>query len=237
MRKKVYIIGLAFSLLSLVNVDGQVHIARKEKARDRIEIRVSKVELRRDKNEMEAFKAKTAEFKNTFAAGDEQRLNVLHAELVGAMQREIEQSKKKSFSDKKEVSRSNREIANSRRDEESNKNRRFISSRDQIREMRDDQRDTRDDVRDARNDNRDLDLQLQRTRKQYIILEQFLGWHFQGKTGGDPEIVPEILLLKQFISTLQEDIIATRIEVGEDRRELWEDRREIRENKQDRRER
>ena len=97
---KIYSTVLALIALSCAHADGQVRTARKEKATDRIEIRVSKAQLNRDIKERADFRVKTAEFESRYAAGDEQRLHVLHTELVEAMQREIEQSEKKTFSDK-----------------------------------------------------------------------------------------------------------------------------------------
>ena len=215
MRKLSLAFGLA-TLLFGTQIQAQVVRNKLERADDRRDLVVDKAQLERDIKEVAAFKADLANIETAWKAGDANKVNAIKNQLVASMKREIEQSENKLKQDKHEVKESNSEIRSDNRE---------------IRRDRDDIRDRNDDVRDA-------NAQAARLANQKQIYETLKAYHFANLgTASNEEARNKKALMNAFLVTMENDLKATRAELGEDVGELREDRRETRDDRRERRER
>jgi len=212
----------------------------KERAVDRHQIKKGAINLERDVKELDAFKAKIVAFKTAFENGNKDRLRNLKLEILGDMEREIRQTEAKLAQAKVEVKQSksevrsdNREIRNDRKDLK----RGGDPIRDDVKDLARDKHDRRDDVRDLRDDVNDVDgLQRRLTNQQRLYTALKAVTFSRGATRGE-KVAANKALISDFVLTMQNDIKATKREIGEDIGELKEDRKETRDDRRERNER
>ena len=169
--------------------------------------------LERDKKELEDFQSSYGLFQKAFVARDTVEIKTLKLNLITAMIREVEQSEDKIKQAKREVGQSSVEV---------------------IKERKDFDRDRKDVRRDQINkvdDMRDYETQLNRTIQQKNILETLRNFTFRFEGDFLEKSRAQMGLIQRFIQTMEEDITATKRELGEDIREAGEDRRERKEDK------
>jgi len=82
-----------------------------------------------------------------------------------------------------------------------------------------------------------LNQQIARTTRQKEIYKTLLAYTFSFAPSTLEKAVANKALFKEFASTMQKDIEATKAEIAEDKREAREDSRERREDGRERRER
>ena len=242
MRKLSLAFGLA-TLLFGTQIQAQVVRNKLERADDRRDLVVDKAQLERDIKEVAAFKADLANIETAWKAGDANKVNAIKNQLVASMKREIEQSENKLKQDKHEVKESNSEIRSDnreiRRDRDDIRDRNDgPDRRDDARDLARDKVDRRDDVRDRNDDVRDANAQAARLANQKQIYETLKAYHFANLgTASNEEARNKKALMNAFLVTMENDLKATRAELGEDVGELREDRRETRDDRRERRER
>lgn len=240
MRYTIRLSVLVAAAIFTVSASAQVPLTRAEKAGSRTELKVSKNQLERDAAELAAFKDMTTSFKAAIIAGNGNKARAIQASILEAMDREIRQSERKTFSDKREVRRSSKEVRSSNRELRQSQQDRAVANDsriDNVRNVRDERRDRQDDIRDLNDDKIDLANQANRTKAQKEIRTRFASWVYQDRAPASVEATAEIKLLNMFVASMEHDLKSTRTEIGEDRAELREDRRELREDKRERRER
>lgn len=196
-----------------------------ERVKDHQQITVDKATLQRDAQELDAFKSRLDLYTTAYAALDKPKLAELKTGMVEDMKREIGQSENKLERAKKEVVASgsevrsdNREIHHDRRDL-ANGNYRGEHDRGDLAR---DKANRVDDLKDRHDDREDAQSIEKRLQNQRALLAQW-------------EDTP-VASLTAFVKTMENDLAATRRELGEDRSELREDRRETREDVRERRE-
>jgi len=195
----------------------------------------NQAQLERDIQELEAFKTRLTQFEVAFKAQKAPLVASLRTELLTDMQREIEQSERKIAQDQREVGQSRNEAAGSQREVNRSKVDRKTPDRDMGdgRDVRDDRRDKRDDQRDSADDRKDLEQQIARTNRQKEIGAALQAFTFSLEPSMREKAMATIALLREFETTMEQDIAATKAEIQEDKRESMEDSRE---RKEDRRE-
>lgn len=205
-----------------------------ERGRDRNQISRSKEWLARDQAELQEFQKLVVNLQAAGQSGERENYASLHAKLAEAMKREFEQSKAKAGLAKKEVRQSSRELRSERRDvresREADKDDEDWAEFDRVR----DNLQRGDDRRDRRDDVADLKKAGGRAQRQGQLLAKFTATDETSTDDRAAVNANQTAIAKEFISIMQADIGATRIELQEDATELKEDRRETR---QDRRKR
>ncbi|MEM9986445.1 MAG: hypothetical protein AAF804_15230, partial [Bacteroidota bacterium] len=131
-----------------------------------------------------------------------------------------------------------KEVASSQRETNRSKIDRRTPDRDlgDARDVRDDRRDKRDDQRDAMDDRNDLERQIVRTNRQKEILTTLQAFTFSFEPSTREKALATMGLVREFTSTMEQDIAATQAEIQEDKREALEDNRERREDRREVRE-
>jgi len=199
----------------------------------------NQAQLDRDLKELEVFKTKFSQFEAAYSNKEFSKVGVLKSDLLSLMQREIEQSENKVAQDKREVTQSQKEAASSTRETNRSRVDRATPDRDlgDGRDVRDDRRDRRGDQADTRDDKMDLEKQIARTKRQKEIHATLKAFTFSAEPSAQEKALANVALLKEFMSTMEADITATRAEINEDKRESMEDSRERREDRRELRER
>ncbi|MEM1321595.1 MAG: hypothetical protein AAGG75_15160 [Bacteroidota bacterium] len=199
-------------------------------------IAANEAQLERDLVELAAFKVKMREFEHALASKNPRKVAAIKTELVNAMEREINQSERKIAQDRQELAQSQSEVAASNRELRRSRIDRATIDNDAKdgRDVRDDRRDKRDDQRDAMDDRNDLEQQVLRTKRQKEIYNNIEAFTFSYTPNLQQKVRANRALLDEFLSTMERDIAATKVEIAEDKREAVEDRRERREDKRER---
>jgi hypothetical protein len=237
MKNKIIIIGALLLAANIVN--GQVRRNAAEASQNQQAMAANQAQLERDLNELKAFETTLTQFETAFANKDAVKVASLHANLLAAMQREIEQSENKIAQDKRELNQSKSETASSSR--EKGRSRRDLATPDgdigDGRDLRDDRRDKYDDRRDAEDDRSDLEKQIVRTVRQKEIYALLQAYTFSFEPTLQEKAVASKALIHEFAEIMERDIAATEAEIVEDKREAAEDSRERREDRREFRER
>jgi len=237
MKKSAYMLSLLFIAFPQL-LSAQVFRDRLEKRNTHHEIRIAKKHLERDPLEIGEFKNSIKDFKIAYLSGDEDGLNMAKSNLVVQMDREIDQSRSKAHDGSQELRRSNRELQGAHQDlDQSHADLAFgLGKRwDARRDLRDDRRDRRDELRDVEDDRQDLAVLEKRLLMQEKIRDRFVNQTMITATR-DINNVPEVVMLGNFLQTMEEDLLWTEEELKEDKKELREDRQELREDRRERRE-
>ena len=198
-----------------------------------------KMMLERDVKELEAFKAKIAAFDTAFEARNLEKTNELKASIVKDMVREVGQSGEKAKKARMEIAQSSAEVRSERREirrdrEDSDRGR--YDRNDDERDLARDKANARDDRRDRRDDIGDFQKQIDRAERQAVILEKLKDYQFGFEASALEKAVAQKALLQEFQKNLEEDVVATKMELNEDIRESREDRRERRDDRNERNE-
>jgi len=205
-----------------------------ERGQDKKQIERSKEWLARDQAELQEFQKLVADLQAAGQSGDRENYASFHAKLSEAMTRELEQSKVKADLAKKEARQSSRELRSERRDvresREADEDGEDWAEFDRVR----DNLQRGDDRRDRKDDVADLKQAGGRAQRQGQLLAQFTATDEASVDDPRSASASQTAIAKEFISVMQADIGATRVELQEDATELKEDRRETR---QDRRKR
>ena len=211
----------------------------KEAIQNTRQIAEGKKNLERDIKELEAFKVKIAALNTAFDARNVEKSNELKASILKDMIREVGQSGEKAKKARLEIAQSSSEVRSERReirrDKEDSERGRY-DRRDDERDLARDRANARDDRRDRRDDIRDFQAQVDRAERQADILKTIREYSFSFEESRLEKAVANKALLQDFQQILQEDIIATKRELGEDVRESREDRRERRDDRNERNE-
>jgi hypothetical protein len=235
-----YFLILSAFLLYSFSVSAQVTRNANEAIDNKQDLKLDRAQLNRDMDEVAKFKADLVAIENAWKASDLNQINANKNQLVAAMKREIEQSENKLNQARNEVSESksevrsdNREIKRDRKD-----SKRGRDVRDDRRDLARDKADKRDDVRDLNDDIQDKNGRKARLENQRRIYETLKAYQFANMgTSSNTEAATKKALMYEFLQTMENDLAATRAELGEDKVEKVEDRRERKDDKRERRER
>jgi len=199
----------------------------------------NQAQLDRDQSELKAFEAKLVQLDMALKKQDGVQIASLKKSLLADMQREIQQSEKKIAQDRREVSQSQSERASSARETNRSRYDRATPDRDlgDARDVRDDRRDQRGDRRDVVGDKNDLQRQVARTNRQKEIYAKLQVFTFSSEPALQEKVRVHKAMLQEFLSTMENDIVATKAEIQEDKREAIEDSRERREDRREIKER
>ncbi|SNR14523.1 hypothetical protein [Tenacibaculum jejuense] len=224
-------IVMFLSLTSLL-VSAQNLGDKKERFDNKYAVVTGKQQLKKDIHQLEVFKKKIIAFEEAFIGHETKRVNLLKADILSDMKREIKQSERKINQNRVELKQSKIELRNSKRELKRTKRNALRRNTVQNRkELRDEKRDTKDDRRDLRDDKRDLETQIARTNRQKEIYKKIKAFNFSNiKASGKRKLMTNSKLLNDFAKTMEADITATKIELKEDFKEMNEDRIERREN-------
>ena len=234
MKTKIIISGLV--LMCGVTLQAQ---NVKEAIQNTKQITEGKKNLERDIKELEAFKVKITALSTAFEAKNPEKSNELKASIVKDMIREVGQSGEKAKKARMEIAQSSSEVRSERREirrdrEDSDRGR--YDRRDDERDLARDKANARDDRRDRRDDIRDFQEQIDRAERQAAILEKLKDYQFAYGSSEMEKAIAQKALLVEFQNSLQQDVVATQRELGEDVRESREDRRERRDDRNERNE-
>lgn len=234
MRKIITLLTLAFFCISVTN--GQ---NAREAAQNSKQIQEGKKNLERDIQELAAFKEKHEQFKTAYGEKDAASTNKVMGRIISDMKREVKQSTIKAKKAKKEIAQSSAEIRTERREIQRDKkdaSRGRFDRRDDKRDLARDRANLKDDQRDRRDDVRDFKEQIARTERQKQILTNLQSYKFTFDDADFESAMVNKNLVLEFIDSMQQDIEATKIELGEDRQERREDKRERRDDRNERNE-
>lgn len=210
-----FLIGLSF------NINAQAVRNANEAKNNQRQIKVSQEELDRDIRELAHFKAKLADLENAWGKKQIKKVNKIKASLLKEMEREISQSRIKLKDDAREIAESKSELNSESR--ELRQDRRKFSSQ---RTAANDRSDRRDDARDLSDDKQDYRTQAAVLAKQEEILKILKIYNFSTNDYRLERGMKNKQLIHEFVSTMESDIVLTKLELKEDYREAGEDRRE-----------
>jgi len=233
---KIKITVSIFAVLSCLALQAQ---NAREAVQNTQQLAEGKKNLERDIKEFEAFKIKMAALNAALETRNREKSNELKSDMVKDMIREVGQSGEKAKKARKEIAQSSAEVRSERREirkDRDDSDRPRYDRRDDERDLARDKANARDDRRDRRDDIRDFQQQIDRAERQAAILEELREYTFGFEAPDMEKMRANKALLAEFETSLQEDIAATKREMGEDVREVREDRRERRDDRNERNE-
>jgi len=232
MKKAIKLLVFMFCISTLTNAQNI-----KEAIQNTKQIIEGKKNLERDIKELKALKVKLQLFNSAFDSKKSSKVNELKTNILTDMIREVKQSNEKSVKARREIAQSSSEIRSDRNENRSNqqdsKKGRFDKDDDR-RDATRDRANTKDDMRDRRDDIKDFKQQIARAELQSNILKKIKVVNFSFKERDLASAVVNKKMILEFVSSLEEDLIATKRELAEDKREQRED---VRERQDDRNER
>jgi hypothetical protein len=218
----------------------QVNRNANEAKDNKQDLKLDRAQLNRDIEEVAKFKADLEAIETAWRASDLNQINANKNQLVAAMKREIEQSENKLNQARNEVQESKSEVRSDnreiRRDKRDSRHGRDV--RDDRRDLARDKTNKKDDVRDLKDDIQDKNGRKARLDNQIRIYETLKAYHFANLgSSSNTEAATKKALMYEFLQTMENDLTATRAEIGEDKVEKKEDNRERKDDRRERRER
>ncbi len=208
---KRLLIGVALcALLAPATANAQATGEDAARGTDRSEITRGATQIERDSAEGLTFDATVDAYAVAVKKKDMRAAATLHSEIVGLMQREIAQSKRKIVKARDEVKRTKALVRAAKRDAPSDTG---VSRKGMVFA------DERDDERDLRDDRRDLAEQETRLKNQRRLLTSTKRVTHTGKKAGWAGAKKALEAMRGFEETLKRDLEEGREELREDRRQ------------------
>ena len=234
MKQSIKLLLFMFCICTLTNAQNA-----KEAVQNTKQIIEGKKNLERDVKELKALKVKLQLFNSAFDAKNSSKTNELKGSIVSDMIREVKQSNEKAVQARREIAQSSSEIRSDRSENRSNQQDSKRGRHDKGDDRRDAARDranTKDDMRDRQDDINDFKQQIARAELQASILKKLkvVNFSFSGQNASSSVVNKKMIL--DFLTSLEQDIVATKRELAEDKRELREDRRERQDDRNERNE-